>query len=402
LASFFGVVLPHLNERQRRIMAGATARTLGRGGVKAVAVASGISLRTVQAGARDVDEGVAPSTRVRESGAGRKPVEAVQAGLVDALDGLVEPETRGDPERALRWTTKSLRKLSNDLGSQGFTVSPPTVGQLLVASGYSLQAPVKANEGADHPDRDAQFRYIADLVERFRAAGEPVISVDAKKKELLGDFSPGGREWQPSGEPVEVNTYDFPDKELGKAVPYGVYDLAENAGWVNVGRSADTAEFAVQTIRNWWYRMGKTVYPNATKLLITADGGGSNGYRVRLWKAQLAALAKELGLDITVVHFPRGTSKWNKIEHRLFSHITMNWRGRRLENHEVVVNLIAGTTTRTGLTVRAELDQADYQKGIKVTKEEFKSIPLERHEFHGEWNYTIRRPMEDQPRPDGK
>jgi Rhodopirellula transposase DDE domain len=391
LADFFDVVVPHLNERQRRLMAGAMARTLGYGGVKAVAEASGLSRKTVQTGARDVDEGVVPSTRVRAPGAGRKPVETVQPGLEDALDGLVEPETRGDPVRSLRWTTKSLRKLSDDLGSQGFTVSPPTVGQLLVASGYSLQAPVKTKEGADHPDRDAQFRYIADLVERFRSAGEPVISVDAKKKELLGDFSPGGREWRPAGQPLEVNTYDFPDEQLGKAVPYGVYDLAENAGWVSVGRSADTAEFAVQTIRSWWYRMGEATYPNATKLLITADGGGSNGYRVRLWKAKLAALASELGVDITVVHFPRGTSKWNKIEHRLFSHITMNWRGRPLESHEVTVNLIAGTTTRTGLTVQAELDQADYQKGIKVTKQEFESIPLERHKFHGEWNYTIRK-----------
>lgn len=319
------------------------------------------------------------------------------AGLPDDLAGFGQGgpvAAKAGFDRALRWTTKSLRKLSDDLASQGFTASPPTVGQLLVASGYSLQAPFKTKEGADHPDRDAQFRYIASLVERFRSAGEPVISIDTKKKELLGDFSPGGREWRPAGRPLEVNTHDFPDKQLGKAVPYGVYDLAENAGWVSVGRSADTAEFAVQTIRSWWYRMGEQVYPNATELLITADGGGSNGYRVRLWKAQLAALAHELGLDVTVVHFPRGTSKWNKIEHRLFSHITMNWRGRPLESHEVVVNLIAGTTTRTGLTVRAELDPADYQKGIEVTEAEFTRIPLQRHDFHGEWNYTIRKSTE--------
>jgi Rhodopirellula transposase DDE domain len=397
LADFFDVVLPHLNERQQRIVAGAAARALGYGGVKAVAVASGLSRSKVQAGARDVDDGVEPSVRVRASGAGRKRVEAAQPGLGEALDGLVEPETRGDPECSLRWTTKSLRKLADDLTSQGFTVSPPTVGQLLAATGYSLQAPVKTKEGADHPDRDAQFRYIAGVVAKFQAAGEPVISVDAKKKELLGDFSPGSREWQPKGQPMEINTYNFPDKELGKAVPYGVYDVAENAGWVSVGRSADTAEFAVQTIRRWWYAMGRLAYPNATKLLITADGGGSNGYRVRLWKSQLAELAQELGLDITVVHFPRGTSKWNKIEHRLFSHITMNWRGQRLESHEVVVNLIAGTTTRTGLTVRAELDQDDYQKGIEVTDEEFKRIPLVRHNFHGEWNYTIRKSSDDPP-----
>jgi transposase len=397
LAGFFDVVLPHLNERQRRIVAGAAARVLGYGGVKAVAVASGISLSTVQSGARDVDEGVAPLLRVRASGAGRKRVEEVQSGLVEALDALVEPETRGDPECRLRWTTKSLRKLSDDLVVRGFVVSPPTVGQLLTVAGYSLQAPVKTKEGADHLDRDAQFRYIAGLVAQFQAAGEPVISVDAKKKELVGDFSPGGREYQPVGRPVAVSTYDFPDKELGKAVPYGVYDLVENVGWVSVGRSADTAEFAVATIRRWWHQMGRLAYPNATKLLITADGGGSNGYRVRLWKSELAALAQELGLDITVVHFPRGTSKWNKIEHRLFSHITMNWRGRPLESHEVVVNLIAGTTTRTGLTVQAELDPDDYQKGIKVTNKEFKGIPLVRHEFHGEWNYDIRKSTEATP-----
>jgi hypothetical protein len=392
LASFFDVVLPHLDERQRRIVAGAMARSLGYGGVKAVAVASGISLSTVQTGALDVDQGVVPSMRVRAPGAGRKPVEKVQAGLAAALDSLVEPVTRGDPECPLRWTTKSLRKLADELASHGFTVSPPTVGQLLAASGYSLQAPVKTKEGADHPDRDAQFRYIAGLVAQFRSAGEPVISVDAKKKELLGDFSPGGQEWRPVGQPLEVNTHDFPDQQLGKAVPYGVYDLVDNAGWVSVGCSADTAEFAVQSIRSWWYRMGKPAYPNATKLLITADSGGSNGYRVRLWKAELAALARELELDITVVHFPRGTSKWNKIEHRLFSHITMNWRGRALESHEVVVNLITGTTTRTGLIVHAELDQTTYQKGIEVTNTQFKSIPLVRHEFHGEWNYDIRKP----------
>lgn len=391
LADFFSAALPHLDERRRRIVAGAMARALGYGGVTAVAAASGISQRTVQAGARDVDEGVAPMLRVRAPGAGRKQVEKVQPGLVEALDGLVEPETRGDPECLLRWTTKSLRKLAEELVLLGFSVSPPTVGQLLATSGYSLQAPVKTKEGADHPDRDAQFRYIARLVAQFRSAGEPVISVDAKKKELVGDFSPGGREWRPVGQPLEVNTYDFPDKQLGKAAPYGVYDLAENTGWVSVGRSADTAEFAVQTIRSWWYGMGKAVYPKATKLLITADGGGSNGYRLRLWKTELATLARELGLDITVVHFPRGTSKWNKIEHRLFSHITMNWRGRPLESHEVVVNLIAGTTTRAGLTVHAELDQADYQKGIQITDQELKSVPLVKHEFHGEWNYTIRK-----------
>ncbi len=316
-------------------------------------------------------------------------------GLVDALDGLVEPESRGDPECALRWTTKSTRSLADELTGRGFTVTHSVVGKLLGGLGYSLQAVDKSAEGSDHPDRDAQFRYLAGLVERFRAAGEPVISVDAKNKELIGNFAPKGKQWRPVGRPMEVNTHDFPDKELGKAVPYGVYDLAENTGWVSVGGSSDTAEFAVSTIRRWWAEVGVLAYPEATTLLITADSGGSNSSRGRLWKRELAAFAEEAGIDIVVCHFPPGTSKWNKIEHRLFSHISMNWRGRVLESREVVVNLIAGTTTRTGLTVRAELDNGVYEKGIKVTDREMKQLPIARHEFHGDWNYTIKATREE-------
>ena len=395
LSFFFGEVLPHLNERQRRVMAGAAARALGHGGVKAVAVASELSLSTVQNGAREVDGGIGPSDRVRAVGAGRKLAEESTPGLVDTLDGLVEPGSRGDPECALRWTTKSTRNLAAELTERGFSVTHSVVAKLLASMGYSLQAARKSAEGSDHPDRDAQFRYLAGLVEGFRAAGEPVISVDAKKKELIGNFAPAGRPWRPTGQPVETNTHDFPDEELGKAVPYGVYDVAAEAGWVSVGGSSDTAEFAVSTIRRWWTEMGSAAYPEATKLLVTADSGGSNSSRSRLWKKELAAFAKDTGLDIAVCHFPPGTSKWNKIEHRLFSHISMNWRGRVLESREVVVNLIAGTTTRTGLTVRAELDHGIYQKGVKVTDQEMEQLPLAKHEFHGDWNYTLKKSTED-------
>jgi hypothetical protein len=387
LSFFFENVLPHLDERQRKIVTGAAARALGHGGVKAVAVASGVSLSTVQHGALAVDAGIEPSDRVRAPGAGRPRAEKSMPGLVDALDKLVEPDSRGDPECALRWTTKSTRDLADELTTRGFEITHSVVAKLLADMGYSLQAASKSAEGSDHPDRDAQFRYLAGLVEQFRTAGEPVISVDAKNKELLGNFAPKGRQWRPAGQPVKTNTHDFPDKELGKAIPYGVYDLAGNAGWVSVGGSSNTAEFAVSTIRRWWSEVGSTAYPEATTLLITADSGGSNSSRGRLWKKEIAAFAKDAGLNVVVCHFPPGTSKWNKIEHRLFSHISMNWRGRVLESREVVVNLIAGTTTRSGLTVRAELDHATYQKGIKVTDHEMKLIPLVRHKFHGDWNY---------------
>ena len=395
LSFFFGEVLLHVDERQRRIITGVTARMLGHGGVKAVAIASGLSLSTVQNGARAVDTGIEPSDRVRAPGAGRKLAEESMPGLVDAADDLVEPGSRGDPECALRWTTKSTRNLADELTERGFVVTHSVVAKLLAAMGYSLQAARKSAEGGDHPDRDAQFRYLTGLIEQFRAAGDPVISVDAKKKELIGNFATAGRGWRPAGQPVETNTHDFPDPELGKAVPYGVYDVAGDTGWVSVGGSADTAEFAVATIRRWWTEVGKTAYPEASRLLITADSGGSNSSRGRLWKREIAAFAKDSGLDVIVCHFPPGTSKWNKIEHRLFSHISMNWRGRVLESREVVVNLIAGTKTRTGLVVRAELDHDVYQKGIKVTDHEMKQLPLVKHQFHGDWNYTIKNSREE-------
>jgi len=390
LAFLFETILPHLNERQRRVVVGAAARTLGHGGVKAVSDASGISLSVVQHGARDVDSGVEPLDRVREVGAGRKLAEVAMPGIDEELDSLVEPESRGDPERALRWTTKSTRTLAEELTRRGYAVTHSVVAKMLASMGYSLQGASKVLEGASHPDRDAQFRYIAGLVEEFRRAGEPVASVDAKKKENVGNFAPQGRQWRPRGEPVEARSHDFPDKELGKAVPYGVYDIAGNTGWVSVGEGADTAEFAVATIRRWWAEVGRPRYPNATRLLVTADSGGSNSARGRLWKRELSAFARDAGLDITVCHFPAGTSKWNKIEHRLFAQISRNWRGQVLESREVIVDLIAGTTTRTGLTVRAELDRNVYEKGIAVPDEEFGRLPVEGHEFHGNWNYTVR------------
>jgi transposase len=312
LSFFFGEVLPHLDERQRRIVSGVTARTLGYGGVKAVAVASGLSLSTVQNGARAVDTGIEPSDRVRAPGAGRKLAEESMPGLVDALDDLVKPGSRGDPECALRWTTKSTRTLADELTEQGFVVTHSVVAKLLAAMGYSLQAARKSAEGSDHPDRDAQFRYLTGLVKQFRAAGKPVISVDAKKKELIGNFATAGRGWRPVGQPVETNTHDFPDPELGKAVPYGVYDVAEDTGWVSVGGSSDTAEFTVATIRRWWTEVGTAAYPEASRLLITADSGDSNSSRGRLWKRELAAFAKDAGLDVVVCHFSPGTSKWSR------------------------------------------------------------------------------------------
>jgi len=391
LAFFWDAVSGHLDERQLRIAAGAMVLTLDRhGAAKAVAEASGLSAKTVQKGTREVDEGIEPAIRVRSPGAGRKTVEESQPGLAEALDKLIDPETRGDPMCPLRWTTKSTRVLADEMTAQGYPVSHSTLAKVLAGMGYSLQAPAKTREGADHPDRDAQFRYLDGLVRAHMAAGAPVISVDGKKKEKVGNFAPSGREWQPAGEPVEVNMHDFPDKELGKVTPYGVYDIAANNGWVTVGTSADTAEFATSAISRWWEEMGRAAYPDATRLLITADGGGSNGHRSRLWKREIAAFAAEAGLEITVCHYPPGTSKWNKIEHRMFSHITMNWRGRPLESHEVVVSLIANTTTRTGLKIQAELDQRTYVKGIEVSKKEVGKLPIEYHEFHGNWNYTVK------------
>jgi hypothetical protein len=326
---------------------------------------------------------------VRRHGGGRKPLTVKDATLVDDLRSLVEPSTRGDPQASLLWTAKSLRNLAAGLRELGHQISHSVVGDLLRSLGYSLQANRKTREGGNHPDRDAQFGYINDQVKAALAAGEPAISVDTKKKELVGDFKNAGREWRPKGTPELVRVHDFLIKQLGRAVPYGVYDISENAGWVSVGVDHDTASFAVNAIRRWWQTMGQPRYPNATRLLITADGGGSNGSRLRLWKLKLQQLADELGIAITVCHLPPGTSKWNKIEHRLFSFITQNWRGKPLVSHQVIVQLIAATTTKAGLKVRAEIDHNSYPSGIVVKNAELAAVNLTRHDFHGEWNYTI-------------
>jgi transposase len=388
LVTLFARVNPHLDERQRRVLAGAVARGLGRGGIVAVAEATGMSRSTLQGAVAQVDEGMEVSDRVRAPGGGRPRLVDKDPTLLGDLDSLVDPETRGDPMCALRWTTKSTEHLAQALREMGHVVSADTVGRLLVEMGYSLQAPAKENEGAQHVDRDAQFRYLNGQVEAHLEGGQPVISVDSKKKEVLGNLANKGREYEHIGEPARVEVHDFPDKVLGKAVPYGIFDIAADAGPVNVGSDGGTAEFAVASIGRWWELVGRLAYPDATRLLITADAGGSNSYRGRLWKRELGALAERTGLAITVCHFPPGTSKWNRIEHRLFSHISMNWRGRPLTSHEVVVNLIAATTTRSGLTVRAERDPGTYPKGIKVTDAELGAVPREAHAFHGEWNYT--------------
>jgi len=392
LAVFFGVVLPHLNEVQRRVVAGAMARGLGRGGKTAVADASGLGRNTVSKGEREVIEGIEPSERLRAPGAGDKPAIDKQPGLLEALDELVWPETRGTPMPPLRWTLTSTYELARQLTAQGFKVSAELVRRLLHQMGYSLQAPSKQVEGASHPDRDAQFHYLNGIVAERLAAGEPVISVDTKKKELVGRYANGGREWRPAGEPERVNVHDFPDAALGeyaKAIPYGIYDIGNDEGWVSVGDVADTAEFAVEAIRRWWNTTGTTRFPNATTLTITADCGGSNGYRVRAWKWHLAALAAETGLTITVLHYPPGTSKWNKIEHRLFSFISMNWRGRPLTDIRTIIELIGATTTTSGLTVAASYDPNWYATGVKITDTQMNALPLQAHDWHGDWNYTL-------------
>jgi voltage-gated potassium channel Kch len=393
LAAKFAALLPHLDERQRRLALGAEARSLGHGGVKAVAEAAGVSAVTVSAGVAELEAGHEPLVRARRPGGGRKKLAVTDPGLKAALLALVEPSSRGDPESPLRWTTRSLRNLAAELGRAGHRASAPTVAGLLREEHFSLQGNARAAEGRQHPDRDAQFRHISEQARAHQAAGQPVVSVDARKKENVGNFRNGGREWRPGGDPERVNVHDFIGKELGKAVPYGVYDIAADAGWVSVGTDHDTAAFAVQTIRTWWQTAGQPACPDATRLLICADGGGSNGYRTRLWKTELAALAAGTGLEITVCHFPPGTSKWNKIEHRLFSHISMNWRGRPLTSHEVIVSLIADTRTRTGLTVAAELDPGQYPKGIKISDREMRDLEqsrrLRRHDWHPEWNYCL-------------
>lgn len=390
LEAKFEVILPHLDERQRRLLIGAEAQSLGRGGNRAVARAAGVREATVSAGVQELGCGEAPLGRIRRPGAGRKRVVDRNPAVRETLLTLVEPDVRGDPMSPLRWTTKSTRKLAEQLTQQGHRISADTVGDLLHEEGFSLQSNAKTLEGKQHPDRDAQFHYLNEQARAHQECGTPVISVDAKKKELVGPFKNNGREWEPRGDPVEVDTHDFPNRELGRAVPYGIYDVALNTGWVNVGTDHDTAAFAVESIRRWWNGTGRATYPTAGRLLITADAGGSNGYRTRTWKTELARFAGETGLTVTVCHLPPGTSKWNRIEHRLFSHITMNWRGRPLTSHEVIVQSIAATTTKTGLAVHAELDTSIYPTGIQVSDDEIAALPITRHRFHGDWNYTLR------------
>ncbi|MGH9043034.1 MAG: ISAzo13 family transposase [Acidimicrobiia bacterium] len=389
LEGFFAEVLPLLDERQSRLLLGSFARLLGRGGKTAVSEAAGVSRSTVIAGAEEVAGGAGPSGRVRAPGAGRKKAIDKNPDLLLELDDLVSPEARGDPMSSLRWTLKSTYELARTLQGKGFEISSTLVGELLRDMGYSLQGVAKQKEGTAHPDRDGQFRYLNSLVAERLAAGQPVISVDCKKKELVGEYANGGKEWQPKGEPERAKTHDFIDPEMGKAIPYGVIDVGANEGWVSVGDDADTAAFAANTVRSWWQLMGRDRYPEATTLLICADAGGSNSYRNRLWKVELARLAAETGLEITVCHYPPGTSKWNKIEHRLFSFITKNWRGRPLTSYRVIVELISATTTSKGLKVRAALDEGHYPTGIKITDAELASVPLAGHHWHPDWNYTI-------------
>ena len=379
-----------MNERQRRVLVAAEAKDYGRGGVQAVALITGMSRQTIYHGLDDLGDHT-DLHRVRKAGGGRKKLVEKNSGLIDLLEELVEPSTRGDPESSLRWTCKSVRKLAENMSEKGHSIGRQTVANILHELDYSLQANRKTSEGKkDHPDRDEQFHYINKLAKSFLRKELPVISVDTKKKELVGKYKNAGHEWKEKGKFIKVLSHDFPDPKVAKAVPYGVYDIGKNAGWVNVGMAADTAEFAVESISQWWKRMGKKRYPKAKKLLICADSGGSNGYRLHLWKHELQKFCDRENLKITVSHFPPGTSKWNKIEHRLFSYITMNWRGRPLVDYRTVVNLIAATTTKTGLTVKARLDKKKYAKGIKVPAEEIKRLSIRQHKFHGEWNYTIK------------
>lgn len=390
----FRTLGPLFDERLRRQWAAAEASGYGWGGIQAVSQATGLSPNTIRKGQRELvarqKKPHAPlPTRLRRVGGGRKRKTISDPELLEALEAMVDPATRGDPESPLRWTCKSTYTLASELTKQGHPVSPRTVGRLLRAAGYSLQGNRKTKEGGAHPDRNAQFEHINAMVKQFQRRGQPAISVDTKKKELIGDFKNGGREWQPQGEPEEVRVHDFLDKKLGKAIPYGVYDLTNNQGWVSVGIDHDTAQFATAAIGRWWKKMGRSRHPQAAELLIMADGGGSNGSRCRLWKVALQDLADQLHMPIRVCHFPPGTSKWNKIEHRMFCHITQNWRGRPLISHEVIVNLIANTATQQGLKIRAELDQRRYPTGTKVSNAELQRVKLKPHKFHGDWNYTI-------------
>ena len=404
LAAKFAVMLPHLDERQRRLYLGSEARALGHGGIAAVARAAGVAELTVAAGAAELEAGAEPVPgRSRRAGGGRKKLEDTDPGLTAALAELLEDSTRGDPVSPLRWTTKSAVNLAGALTALGHRCGKDAVLRVLHRQGYSTQGNSMTIEGKRHPDRDGQFRYVNERAREFMAAGDPVISVDAKKKEQVGQYAQKGREWRPKGDPVKVRDHSFPDEELGKVTPYGVYDVAANAGFVNVGTDHDTAAFAVESLRRWWQAAGAARYPAAARLLVTADAGGSNGYRTRAWKAGLAELAAETGLEITCCHFPPGTSKWNQIEHRLFCQITRNWRARPLASHQVILETIAATTTRTGLTVAAMLDGGTYPEGVTVSDErmhELEERVLDRHGFHGEWNYTVLASPRPAPEPD--
>ena len=378
-----------LDEVARRRWAATESLALGRGGDTAVSEATGIARATIRKGRAEIEADVEPGERLRQPGAGRPSLEQEQPGIHAALEALVDPVTRGDPESPLRWTSKSKAKLAAELNAQGWKVSQTSVGRMLHALGFRLQAPRKTLEGTKHPDRNAQFEHINATADDFLQRGEPVISVDTKKKELVGEFKNGGQEWQPEGTPEKVRTHDFPTDAIGKAIPYGVYDIARNEAFVGVGCDHDTPAFAVATIRLWWAKMGSQAYPDAKELFITADAGGSNGYRARAWKAELQKLADDLALKIRVSHFPPGTSKWNKIEHRLFCHITQNWRGRPLRTFETVVQLIGNTRTATGLSVRAKLDKRKYPTGVTISKAEMKKLSLHKNEFHGDWNYEL-------------
>lgn len=389
LAARFASISPYLDERQQRIWVGTEARALGRGGISLVARATGLSRPRIYRALDELEQAPVLDGRVRRPGAGRKSAREKDPELEAALDALLDPDSRGDPMSPLRWTCKSTGQLALALTRGGHPVSADTVGRMLHEAGFSLQANVKTTEGNQHPDRDAQFHYLNEQARQFRDAGFPVVSVDAKKKELIGEFKNVGREWEPKGQPVPVMVHDFLVPELGKAIPYGIYDHERNVGWVNVGQDHDTATFAVESLRRWWRGDGSPAYPDADQLLICCDGGGSNGYRLRLWKYELGRFAEETGLAVTVCHLPPGTSKWNKIEHRLFSHISMNWRGRPLTSYEVVVNLIAATTTKTGLRVHAEHDTGAYPAGVDVSDALLAEVVVTPHPFHGEWNYTI-------------
>lgn len=386
----YNSVLPFLSEKQKRIFLSAEAKYFGYGGISKVSKHSGMSRVSLTKGVKELeDKQDLPVSRSRKEGGGRKKTINKYKKIEEELKKLIEPHTRGEPESVLLWTSKSLRKLSSELKEKDYQVSYRVVGDILKSMGFSLQANRKTDEGKSHPDRNQQFEHIQEKVESFHKAYNPVISVDAKKKELIGNFTNGGKEWNPKGKPEKTNVYDFPSLADGKVTPYGVYDIINNKGWVSVGIDKDTSEFAVQAIRMWWYKMGITSHKNATKLLITADGGGSNGSRVRLWKKEIQNLSNEINLEISICHFPPGTSKWNKIEHKLFSYISKNWRGKPLTSYEVVVNLIGSTTTSKGLEVQSELDRKIYPKGIKVSDKEFEKISIFKDVFHGEWNYTI-------------